>query len=221
MTAAGRCTSMTPTSSTARSARGSGARASSFIALDGKSYEVDGDMCVIADDRARARAWRGDRRRGDRRHRRHHQRLHRVGLFRSEAHGAHRPQARHSVRRAVPVRARRRSRLRGAGARACHRAWCSNFAAARPSKITIAGKPPKAEQAVQIRSRPGQAPERARARAAATSSACSPRSASRSTARASSSRPRRRRGGLTSPARPTWSRRWCGSSASIRCRRRR
>ena len=70
----------------------------------------------------RARARRGDRRRGDRRHRGHHQRLHRVGLFRSEAHGAHRAEARHPVRRAVPVRARRRSRFRRAGARACHRA---------------------------------------------------------------------------------------------------
>ena len=43
---------MTPTSSRARSARGSGGRARRFVALDGKTYEVDADMCVIADDRA-------------------------------------------------------------------------------------------------------------------------------------------------------------------------
>ena len=44
--------STTPTSSRAPSARGLGARASTFKALDGKTYEVDEDDCVIADDRA-------------------------------------------------------------------------------------------------------------------------------------------------------------------------
>ena len=42
--------STTQTSSRARSARGSADKARSFKALDGKTYEVDDDMCVIADD---------------------------------------------------------------------------------------------------------------------------------------------------------------------------
>ena len=66
------------------------------------------------------------------------------------------------------------------------RGWCSSFAAASRARSTIAGKPPKPNSAVQVRSRPGRALERARPRAPARSSACSTRSASRSTARASS-----------------------------------
>ena len=128
----------------ARSARGLGERARRFKALDGKTYEVDDDMCVIADDRWRARARRRDGRRRHRRRREsHHQRLHRVGLFRSEAHGADRTEAQHSVRRALQIRARRRSRTSWCRGSSLPRAWCSTFAAARPSKVEIAGKPPK------------------------------------------------------------------------------
>ena len=96
-----------------------GRKGESFKALDGKTYEVDSDMCVIADDSGVLGPRRRDRRRGNRLDRRDHQRLYRVGLFRSEAHGAHRAQAQHSVRCALQIRARRRSGLRGTRPRAC------------------------------------------------------------------------------------------------------
>ena len=91
-----------------------------FRALDGKTYAVDGDMCVIADDRAV---------------------LGLGGVIGGEDTGVTEAttnvfiesayfdpkrtardgaEARHSVGRAVSLRARRRSGLRGAGARACH-----------------------------------------------------------------------------------------------------
>ena len=49
MTAPARFMSTTPTSFTARSWRGSAKKGESFLALDGKPYEVDETMCVIAD----------------------------------------------------------------------------------------------------------------------------------------------------------------------------
>ena len=87
-----------------------------FAALDGKTYVVDADMCVIADEskvlglggviggeatgctEATTNVFIE------------------FGLFRPQAHGAHRAGAQHPVRRAGAVRARRRSRFRGAGA---------------------------------------------------------------------------------------------------------
>ena len=78
------------------------------------------------------------------------------GLFRSEAHGAHRPEARHPVGRALQLRARRRSRFRRAGARACHRAGARALRrhAEQDHRRRQAAQ---GQQAVQIRSRPGQA----------------------------------------------------------------
>ena len=49
MTARARSTSTTPISCTARSWRGSARRAKASLGLDGKTYEVDETMCVIAD----------------------------------------------------------------------------------------------------------------------------------------------------------------------------
>ncbi len=69
-------------------------------------------------DRRRERGARHRRRhgrRGDRLHRSHHQRLRRIGLFRSGVDRSHGPQARHPFGRALPLRARRRSGIRGAG----------------------------------------------------------------------------------------------------------
>ena len=181
------------------------------MALDGKSYEVDADMCVIADDADV---------------------LGLGGVIGGEETGVTEATTNVFIESAYfdPKRTARTGRKLGIqsdarfrfergvdpdfvvpglelatrdGARLC---------GGEPSKITIAGKPPKAEPAVQIRSRPGRAPERARARASATSRSCSPRSASSSTARASSVKARRRPGALTSPAPPIWSRRWCGST---------
>ncbi len=111
----------------------------------------------------RARAWRGHGRRRDRRHRGDHQRVHRVGLFRSEAHGAHRPAAQHPVGCALQVRARRRSRFRRAGARACDRAH-PRVLRRRSRQGRDRRQGAEAERALQVRSWPHRAVERARPR---------------------------------------------------------
>ena len=120
-----------------------GRKGESFKALDGKTYEVDDDMCVIADDSGVLGLGGviGGEETGSTDATTNV--FIEFGLFRSEAHGAHRAQAQHSVRCALQIRARRRSGLRGARPRACLARWCSTFAAARPSKVEIAGKPPK------------------------------------------------------------------------------
>ncbi len=92
-----------------------GRKGETFLALDGKSYEVDADMCVIADD-AKVLGLGGviggeetgvtDTTTNV---------FIEFGLFRSQAYRPHRAEARHPVRREVQVRTRRRSRFRGAG----------------------------------------------------------------------------------------------------------
>ena len=57
-------------------------------------------------------------RRGIRLRREHHRRADRIGAVGAAQHRADRPQARHQFRRALPLRARRRSGLHGAGPRA-------------------------------------------------------------------------------------------------------
>ena len=72
-------------------------------------------------DRRRRRAGIARRhhgRRGLRLRREHHRRADRVGAVGAAQHRADRPQARHQFGRALPLRARRRSGLPGAGARA-------------------------------------------------------------------------------------------------------
>ncbi len=78
-----------------------GRKGEKFLALDGKTYEVDEDCCVIADDRAVLGLGGviGGEDTGVTDS--HHQCLHRVGLFRSRAHGAHGAQARYPVGRAL------------------------------------------------------------------------------------------------------------------------
>ena len=141
-----------------------GRKGEKFLALDGKTYEVDGDMCVIADDRARARARRRDRRRGHRRHRSHHQRVHRVGLFRSRTHRPHRAASSASS----PTRAFRFERGVDPDFVVPGLELATDLVlqlcGGTPSKITVAGKTPKTDPAVQIRSRPSRALERTRAR---------------------------------------------------------
>ena len=97
-----------------------GRKGERFVALDGKSYEVDEDMCVIADDRAVLGLGGviGGEETGVTEATTNV--FIEFGLFRSQAHGAHRAQARHRFRCALQVRARRRSGFRRAGARACH-----------------------------------------------------------------------------------------------------
>ena len=119
-TAAGRCTSTTPTSSKARSARGSARRARRSSASTARPTTVDETMCVIADDRAVLGF--GGIMGGEDTGCTHEtqQRADRVRLLRSAAHRRHRPQGRRAERRALPLRARRRSGLHRAGPRSRH-----------------------------------------------------------------------------------------------------
>ena len=76
-------------------------------------------------DRGRTRrriARRHHGRRSLRLRREHHRRADRIGAVERDQHRADRPQARHQFRRALSLRARRRSGLHGAGARACDQA---------------------------------------------------------------------------------------------------
>ena len=85
-------------------------------------------------DRRRGRpgiARRHHGRRGVGLRREHHRRADRVGAVGAAQHRADRPQARHQFGRALPLRARRRSGVPGAGARARDARWCSTSAAAR------------------------------------------------------------------------------------------
>ena len=90
-----------------------------LLALDGKTYTLDETMCVIADEQRRRVARRHHGRRsvgllGD-----DHRRADRVGAVGAAQHRADRPQARHQFGRALPLRARRRSRLHAAGPGTC------------------------------------------------------------------------------------------------------
>ena len=91
----------------------------SLLALDGKTYALDDTMCVIADDNgveslagimggeaSGCSAATTDV-------------LIEVGALGPDQHRPDRPQAQHHHRRALSLRARRRSRLHGAGPRAC------------------------------------------------------------------------------------------------------
>ena len=77
---------------------------------------------VIADDMACIGHRRRDGRRRDRRQRSHHRRLHRIAPISIRCARPHGAPARHLIRCALSVRARRRSRFCRAGARGCHSA---------------------------------------------------------------------------------------------------
>ncbi len=191
-----------------------GRKGEKFLALDGKTYEVDGDMCVIADDRAV---------------------LGLGGVIGGEDTGVTEATTNVFIESAYfdPKRTARTGRRLGIQSDARFRFergvdpdfvvpglelatdLVLDLCGGAPSKITVAGKVAEAQQAVQIRSRPGQAALAGSISARARSSGCSPRSASRSTARGSSSRRRLPRGAPTSPDPPISSRRWCGSPASM------
>ena len=141
-------------------------------------------------------------------------------LWEPSQHRADRPQARHQFRRALPLRARRRSGLHAAGARA------RDADGARTVRRHAVGDHRRGQRrGARARHRfsavRGQAPRRPRGAAAGDAPRARAGSASSSPARASGSRSRCRRGGRTCRARPTSSRKWCASSASTACRRRR
>ena len=83
----------------------------SVLALDGKTYALDESMVVIADAQRRRIDRRDHGRRALRLRREYARRADRERAVGPDQYRAHRPQARCSHRRALPVRARRRSRL--------------------------------------------------------------------------------------------------------------
>ena len=99
-----------------------GRKGEQLQALDGKTYEVGDEDCVIADDRAVLGLGGSHGRRGDRRPRRPPPTSSRVGLFRSDAHGATgrelniESDARYRFERGVDPA------FRAAGTRACQQA---------------------------------------------------------------------------------------------------
>jgi phenylalanyl-tRNA synthetase beta chain len=89
-----------------------------ILALDGRTYALDGAMVVIADDNGpeshcRHHGWRAFRLR-----REHHRRSHRIGAVGPGYRRAHRAPSGHRIGRAPPFRARRRPGLHRAGPRA-------------------------------------------------------------------------------------------------------
>ena len=95
-------------------------------------------------DRGRARrriARRHHGRRGLRLRREHHRRADRIGAVERDQHRADRPQARHQFGCALSLRARRRSGLHGAGARARDQAGDGDCAAARRRRTSSSATP--------------------------------------------------------------------------------
>ena len=86
-----------------------------LLALDGKTYALDQAICVIADEKGVESLRRHHGRRADRLLGDHHRRADRIGAVGRAQHRADRPQARHQFRRALSLRARRRSGLHAAG----------------------------------------------------------------------------------------------------------
>ena len=126
-----------------RAARAATARA--LLALDGKTYTLDDTMCVIADENgveslAGIMGGEAIRLLGD-----DHRRADRIGAVGAAQHRADRPQARHQLGRALSLRARRRSGLHGAGARARDRSMVLDLCGGTPSEITVAGEAEAAE----------------------------------------------------------------------------
>ncbi len=138
-----------------------GKKGESFRALDGKSYDVDADMCVIADDKRV---------------------LGLGGVMGGEDTGATPAttnvfiesayfdpkrtartgtEAQHPVRRAAPIRARRRSRFRAAGTRAGHGHGARDLRR-HGEQDRDGGQGAQAQRALRLRSAARQAFERAR-----------------------------------------------------------
>ena len=157
-----------------------------LLALDGKTYTLDNAMCVIADDNGPESLVRHHGRRALGLRREHHRRADRIGAVGPAQHRPDRAQARHQFRRALPLRARRRSELHGAGPRACdangagalrrhavrdhrrrqggsagqdHRFPDDRTEAARRPRSAAAGNAPRAAEARLRRRGPGPARE--------------------------------------------------------------
>ncbi len=157
-----------------------------LLALDGRTYTLDQGVCVIADEKGVESLVRHHGRRGIRLRREHHRRADRIGAVGRIQHRADRPQARHQFRRALSLRARRRSEFHGArpgagdadGARPLrrravrdrgrrqsgaegkdHRLPAQRIAAARRPQAVARRRAPRAGEARLLRRRPGRAGE--------------------------------------------------------------
>ena len=189
------------------------------LALDGREYALTPEMCVIADDNGVESI---------------------AGIMGGEHSGCDENttdvliesalweplniartgrDARHHHRCALPLRARRRSGIHGAGPRAGDARWCSISAAATPSETEVVGYAGHTPKIVVLPASGGEAPDRPRragGREPRHPDAARLRAARRS---AMSSTSRCRPGGRMSTARPTSSRRSCASTASTTSRR--
>ena len=121
-----------------------------LLALDGKTYTLDETICVIADEKgveSLAGIMGGEASGCSETHDR---RADRVGAVGSAQHRADRPQARHQFGCALPLRARRRSRLHGAGPRARDARWCSTSAAASRRRSRSPARPEAPERIIDF-----------------------------------------------------------------------
>ena len=89
-----------------------------LLALDGKTYTLDETVCVIADEEGVEVALRHHGRRKNRLLGNDDRRADRVGAVERDQYCPDRPQARHQLRRPLPLRARRRSGFHAAWPRA-------------------------------------------------------------------------------------------------------
>ena len=142
-TAAGRCTSSTLRRSRAISPSAARGTARRSLALDGRTYTLDDSIVVIADEdgvevdrRHHGRRAFGLRRDDDRR-------ADRIGAVGPAQHRADRPQARHHHRRALPLRARRRSGLHGARPRSCDPHGARPLRRRSRASVVVAGEVPR------------------------------------------------------------------------------
>ena len=192
-----------------------------LLALDGKTYALDETICVIADEdgvESLAGIMGGEKTGCSEATT---DVLDRVGAVGSDQHRPDRPQARHQFRRPLPLRARRRSGLHAA------RAGAGDADGARSlRRHAVGGHRRRQRRSARARHRfsavRGQASGRPRGAACRRCARVLERLGF-SVAGAGRAREGRRcrRGGPTCKARPTSSRKWCASSASTACRRRR
>ena len=196
-----------------------------ILALDEKTYALDPDMVVIADESGPAGHRRCHGRRALGLHRGDHQRLSRGCPFRPGAGGRHRPQARHPLRCALSLRARprpgeRRVGRRGRG-RADHRALRR-----RGQRDHRGRRDPARPVEHRIPAVAGRKPRRLRGRRGGATSASWATSGSRwqrrrtrpTGRRASLGRSRCPCGARMWSARLAWSRKSCACTASSTCR---
>ena len=175
-----------------------------ILALDGKTYALDPSVSVIADAKG-VHGIGGIMGGEDTGVQRGHDRgVPRGRLLRADRHRRHRPQARHPVRRALPLRARHRSRILPVGRRSGHPPD-PRTVRRRDQRDRVERRHAALAAQLHLARRSREDADRHRCAGARRRRRSWASSASSSTATVRG-RPRCRRGGPTSSARPTWSR---------------